>query len=625
MVSRRSRARVRTKGLTSSFLGGRLPSLTGRRNTLPKWVLSGPVVAVALVAAPGVLVLVSGCRVLLRRRPDRMIAAAVATVGLVVAALLFLLVGSYVPAWSAIIHGRASAGDVATVAAWSVLVGLPLGPAWWRLDTWWRERQPMGGPTERAAREQTEASRRRRVVHLVQKAARNPDSPSWVRRVASRRAVPDIDAGTGTLIGQQLAGDLRWPTGPRGALVLPDPPRVRHLVALGATGCGKSELVWLAVEGDLEKTGPRQVIHINCKQLVAGSSERLAKLAADAGRSSMRLVPGSSPWDPMRGTAQRVHQRLMAAEEWSEPWYQHLASVVLALALELAERETRSPESLADLVKDLLQGGLARIASGDPRAQMALETIEQKDDQGLVTRLMDQALQLAGWIGPAGVGGWSWEDAEVMGVDLPTGTDPGAAKMLLRLMLTDLEGWITEGRRPMIGPGRPVPLTLILEEISAFDDDPILSRRINNLMERARSASCRVILVGQGPSSLGDERTQEAILTNATVVTGRQATTRAVEALAGLAGTRVAEEGSVAYQPGSDTVAGSIRAQHAYAVDPNLLRRLEQGELVIIHQGAWAQVAVTMGTAGYEYEAMASAAPQLEAGPVRELPEEAER
>lgn len=628
MVNRGSRARIRTKGLTSSFLGGRLPSMTGRQNTWPRWVISGPIFLLALVVAPGVLVLVSGCRVLLRRRPDRVVAAVVLAGGLVVAAVLALVVGSYAPAWSAVLHRQASPTDVVTVVAWSVLLGLPAGPLWWRLDTWWRERQPMGGPVERRAREQVEAERRRRIVHLVQGLAHDPHRSEAVRRLAKLRAVPEMDADSGTLIGQKLAGDLEWPTGPRGAMVLPGPPTVRHMAVLGETGCGKSELVWLRLEGDLKKPGPRQVIHLNCKQpgLEGGPSERLAKLAADTGRSSQRLIHGSSPWDPMRGTSQRVHQRLMAAQEWSEPWYQHLASVVLALALELAEREGHQPESLGELVGELLQGGLANLAEDDVRAAQALRTIEKKDDQGLLTRLMDQALQLNGWIGPASVGGWSWEDVEVIGVDLPSGTDPGAAKMLLRLMLTDLEGWITEERRPRAAGGRAVPLTLVLEEISAFDDDPILSRRINNLMERARSADCEVILVAQGPASLGDDRTQEAILTNSTVVTGRQAVPAAVEALAGLAGTRVTEEGSVAYQPGSDVVTGSIRAQHAYAVDPNMLRQLGLGDLVIIHKGRWARVAITMSAAGYGRESTgavehaSTGAVELEAGQQAALP-----
>jgi len=500
-----------------------------------------------------------------------------------------------------VLHRRATAGDVATVVAWSVLVGLPVGPLWWRLDTWWRERQPMGGPTERAAREDVESARQRRTVHLVQQLTHDQSRPAWVRKVASLRAVPPIDAGTGVLLGRKLAGDLDWDTGPRGAVVLPEPPTVRHLCFLGETGCGKSEAVFLKVEYDMARPGKRHVIHINCKEPGhgPGSSERLAKMAADAGRTSMRLEHGASPYDPMRGTAKQIHQRLMAAEEWSEPWYQHLASVVLALALELAEREGHPPESLGELVKDLLQGGLANLARDDERAAEALELIEKNDSMGLATRLMDQALQLAGWVGPATAGGWGWEDAEVIGVDLPTSTEPGAARMLLRLMLTDLAGWMTDQRRPMLSTTKAVPLTLVLEEIGALDGDPILAQRIVNLMERARSSEVEVVLVAHTPLSLGDPRAQEAILSHTTVITGTQVDQDAVERLAALAGTEVGEEGSVAYQPGTDTVAGSIRAQHVYKVNPNTLRQLSRGELVIMHHGRFAKVAITMGAAGY--------------------------
>jgi hypothetical protein len=566
-------------------------------------ILTGPLVAVVVLVAPGAVLLTAGVRVLLRRRPDRLLGWLLAAVGVGMAALLLLLVGDYAPSWAAVLHGRAQASDVATVVAWSIILGLPWGPIWWRLDTAWRERQPMGGPTERRAREKVETRRHLWMVHTIQRAAFDPNRSAAVRRVASWRAVPDSTA-SGTLIGRKLAGDLDWPTAAGGALVMPGPPITQHFAVLGGTGSGKSELVWRKVEADLASGQPRQVISLNCKQPGhrGAPAERLEAVARQAGRSFVKLEPDVSPWDPMRGSTQRIHQRLMAAEEWSEPWYQHLGSVVLALALQLAVKQGHSTASLGDVVKQLLHGGLEQLAPTDPRAAEALKTIQMKDDGGLVTRLMDQAIQLGGWIGPVTVGGWSWEDADVIGVDLPTGTDPGTARMLLRLMLTDLEGWITEERRPMVGPRRAVPLTLVLEEISALDGDPILSQRVNNLMERARSSDVEVIVVAQGPSGLGDPRTQEAILTNATVVTGRQSTTEAVESLAGLAGTRIGEEASVAYAPGADVITGSIRAQHSFAVDPNRLRQLETGELVIIHRGRWALVAVAMSSAGYAYE-----------------------
>jgi hypothetical protein len=585
--------RVRTRGLLVSAFTGRMPSLAGRADTWPRWILTVPAAVVVLALAPGVVLVAGVGWLALRFRPDRLVAWVAAAVGSALAVLV-VLIGGYTAAWSSVVQGQATARDWVVLVVWSVLLGLPTGPLFWRADAAHRERQPMGGPTERERREAAEAERRRRVVHALQGL---PVLRVW----ASWLAVPDASA-VGPLLGVQLRGDLRWPSGPRGSVVVPRPPEVQHVAVLGATGSGKSEVVWRLVEDDVRAGGgARQVIYLNCKQPGHGGSPsaRLAGLAHEAGRSFRVLAPGRAPWDPMRGTPQRVHQRLMAAEEWSEPWDQHLASVVLGLALELARREERSPESLGELVQDLLRGGLADLAEDDPRAAEALATIEKKDDQGLLTRLMDQAMQLSGWIGPVGAGGWSWEDADVIAVDLPTSTDPGAARMLLRLMLTDIEGWITEERRPMRAPGRAVPLTLVLEEVSALDGDPILARRVNNLMERARSSEARVIVVAQGPSGLGDERTQEAIMTNSTVVTGRQATTAVVETIAGLAGTRVREEASVSYEQGADQIRGSIRAQHGYAVDPNMLRSLSRGEVVVIDRGRWAQVAVTMTSAGY--------------------------
>lgn len=609
---------VRTRGLVTSLLGGRLPTVT-RKGGRPRWLLTFPLVLAVLALFPGTVAVVGTVWALLRRRQDRAVAWTAAAVGLVVAVVLAGLVTSYAPSWGRVLRGDADRGDVLAVLGWSLILGLPVGPIWWRVDTWWRERQPMGGPTERAEREQVEAARRRAVVHLIQGAAYDPGRPEWVRRAAQLRAVPDHST-SGPLLGRKVAGDLDWPTGPRGALVLPSKGRRKpHTGVLGGTGSGKSEFVWRLVEHAVREKRPQQVIYLNAKQPGTDDapSDRLEALAREAGRSVRVLRPGVSPYDPMRGTPQRVHQRLMATEEWSEPWYQHLGSVVLALALELAERRGSRPESLHELVSELLHGGLSDLAEDDDRAAEALRTIEKRDDGGLVTRLLDQALQLGGWIGPAAAGGWSWEDADVIAVDLPTGSDPGTAKMLLRLMLTDLAGWITEDRRPRLdgpaggkGLGGPVPLLLVVEEVSAFDEDPIIGKRVTNAMERLRSSNGEMIVVAQDSMGLGDERAQRAVLTGATVVTGAQALTDEVERLAGLAGTRVAEEGSTAYQPGESGARGSVRAQHGYAVDPNALRQLGRGEVIVIDGGRWARVAVAMSSAGYAVDARRSTAPR---------------
>src|SRR5205814_9133442 len=123
---------------------------------------------------------------------------------------------------------------------------------------------------------------------------------------------------------------------------------------------------------------------------------------------------------------------------------------------------------------------------------------------------------------------------------------PDAARMLLRWVLTDLFAYRTGPRRPRGPDGRPRPLTVILEELSALDDDPVIMRQVVNAMERARAAGARFVIVAQGPSGLGDDRTQDAVLTNATVVTFRQISE--AQRVSDLAGTQTRLEASGAYE-----------------------------------------------------------------------------
>lgn len=591
--------KVRTRPLWVSLLVGRLPSLSGSGESWPRWVLSGPVLIAVLALVPGAVLVAGLVQGLLRKRPDRLLAVLALLATGTLSAVLLAAPEALWPAWQACLTGRPARADLAAVLSWSLILGLPAGPAWHLADQAHRERQPMGGPVETARRLQVEAKRKLAWTHTIQSTAMTEDG--WKAALAGRLAVPDTHPD-GVVLGRKLAGDLGWKRTRYGVLLVPK--KVLHWLILGGTGSGKSEVVWRIIEGRMREAAPPQIIYLNAKQPGAtdrSPSDRLESMADQYGLTFRRLSRGEQPWDPMRGTNERIHQRLMAAQEWSEPWYQTLSSVVLRLALEIAGRKGQTPDSLADLVHAMLTGaGLKSLAKEDDlRARAALSMIDEADNSGTVTRLMDQAMQLDGWIGPASAGGWSWEDADVIAVDLPSGTDHGSAKQLLRLMLTDLEGWITESRRPKRG-NTFRELVLIIEEVGALDGDAVVGTRLVNLSERARSSLAQLAVIAQDTGGLGDERAQNALLTNCTVVTGRQSVTGVIDQLVGLAGTTVHAEASVSYTSGVDPVAGSMRAQHVYKVDPNLIRNLGVGEIVVIDRGHWAHVAVAMNKRGFE-------------------------
>lgn len=503
-----------------------------------------------------------------------------------------------------------AAGLVAAVA-WPLglltgpVLGAVAGALLWRLDQAYREAQPLAGPEERQRRHLHEAGRRRRVVHVVQRCAYGRTQPERVADLAAMAAVP-LRTSEGAVLGVRLAGDLHWPR-PRGrrSLVV-QPTSVPHTVVLGGTRTGKSELVHRMVEADIaDPQVKRQVIYLNCKQPSPGDepSIRLAAVAERQGRTARVLVRDLSPWDPMRGTPDQVRHRLLATEEWSEPYYQAVSNVLLGLALDLSAAEGRPLETLPDVVWSLAQDRLEVLAQDNLEAARLVRMLRRDDVSGAVMRWASQALHLRGWVGPVNSGGWSWEDADVIGVDLPTGTEPGAARQLLRAMLTDLESWIVDPARRPVGPdGRWVPLRLVIEEVGALDADPILMARLVNFMERAAGARVRVVIVAQDPSGLGEDRTADALLTNSAVITCRQSVKRAVDALVTLAGTRRRLEASAAY---SGSIAdrlgeeGSIRVQDTYKVDPNLLREMGVGEAIVIDRNSWAWIAVAMSEHGY--------------------------
>ena len=96
----------------------------------------------------------------------------------------------------------------------------------------------------------------------------------------------------------------------------------------------------------------------------------------------------------------------------------------------------------------------------------------------------------------------------------------------------------------------------------------------------------------QRPSGLGDDRTIDSVLTNATTISFRQISE--AQRIAELAGTVTRLEASGTYQGhglrGLDS--GSAREQETYRVQPNELRGLGTGECYVIHHGAAARVSV---------------------------------
>lgn len=585
------------------------------------WLLVLGVLALVLVLAPALYLGAALTHLRLRRRPDALLAFVVAVPSAVAAAGALLVLhaiggwGGYLSAWSLLfVHGTVTLAALAAVVLPGLAAAPASGAAYWRCNQWHQERALVGGAGSRREREDTEAARRARRLRQAQEARHTAGK--------TRRGVDLGDPARCNLGLVQSDRGLGW--GKCGRPLRLPMAEVGHLTVLGGTGTGKSEAVHVLCEWVLEHTDA-QLIYLNAKEPAAGlePGRRIVAHAETLRKTSRMLLPGYAPYDAFRGNTAELRQRLTSAEVFTEPYHEAGTEVILTLALETLAVQGRSPADLPELLLHLSSREvITAITRRDPLAAAALEHIDKRSWSGAVQRYAAAVASLAGWAGPRAAGGWSFEDADCIAVDLPTGTEPKTARTLLRWMLRDVTAYLTGPRRPRRPDGTLRPLVLVVEELSACDGDPVITRTMANMAERARGAGCRIITVAQGPSGLGDEPTREAILTNTCVLTFRQIA--AAQQLSDLAGTRTRLEASGSYEGhglrGMDR--GSAREQESYAVPPNELRRLDLGEAFVIYRGRAARIAVAMAAGAYGVREL----PQLHAVPVpgpelREVPE----
>jgi hypothetical protein len=565
----------------------------------------GAVIVLALVFPAVAAVAAITYGVLRRRWPDR--ALAWLLVGLAApgtTALLWLT--DYAGRWTRVAVGllrgqEATAADWLAVVTTGAVIGPVLGALYWSATQRRRERSPYSGADETERRQRTEERRRRLLTHRVQ-TVRHTSAVPALRAAVKPFAVPLGDE-LGPFIGRAGRGDLGgkvWTKGGRFRLPL-GTRGLQHLVVLGGTGLGKTEML-LGNPVEWALRADYQVIYLSCKEPPGpedAAAPRLVALAESLGKTSRVLIPGYAPFDPMRGGSTAVRDRLVKIEEWGDRYWQHCANLLVGLALELSVARGKPIQALPELVYSLISTRLKELADGDdPRVKELVAALDDKALSGALIRYASMAMHLREWVAPPASGGWSFEDADVICAELPTSSRPEAAAALLRLIVRDFGSYLVSNRRQRTAEAERRPLLFIVEEVGAVAGDPVIGKEFVNLVERARSANGKCVLSAQDPQGLGDDRARDAILTNASVVTFRQIP-RAQD-VAHLAGTTRVDEGAALFdQEGDVTAEGSTRRQHASKINPQWLRELGRGECYVIHRGEFRYVSATMSASGY--------------------------
>ena len=164
--------------------------------------------------------------------------------------------------------------------------------------------------------------------------------------------------------------------------------------------------------------------------------------------------------------------RLLAVQDWSEPWYERVASRAIRLA---CGADIGPPSSAEELLARLTAPGLEQLYASTDRAELVHQLTAAKGFEGAALRYGDFFDALAGRFD----GTWSYDDADLAVLSLPVLAAREDASAAFRLLLEDL-GHYGVARKDRDDQG----MTVYLEEFSAVSDG---ARAAIDLAERLRT------------------------------------------------------------------------------------------------------------------------------------------
>lgn len=372
----------------------------------------------------------------------------------------------------------------------------------------------------------------------------------------------------------------------------------KHSLIIGATGSGKTTTVYGSIEANLSVD--HGVVVIDPK----GDRELVRALrtrAFDLGRPfwQFSLDGESDLWNPLaNGTPTEVADKLIGAEEWTEPHYKRLYQRYL-LAVCTAIRTNGDTPTLAKVVDLLYPDRLAlyvRDLPNDVGAERlslylgAMTADETRDLAGLRNRLAILAegehghLFEPGDLDPRAIDLYAAiSQGAVVVFSLNSNSSPETAKLIGAAIFQDLKyvAGLLEAT-----PEHQRPAAVIVDEFGAFGADHVLG-----LFQRARSAKLSLTLLTQELADLQSVSPafRDQVLGNVeTIIAHRQNVPESAELVAELAGTQ--EVWIYTFQtddhwhntPADRSGLGSKRRGHEFHIGPDTIKALRTGEAVVI-------------------------------------------
>jgi len=415
---------------------------------------------------------------------------------------------------------------------------------------------PKRAETRLDEQQHAEGARVQRAVRGAQKVA-----------LQAPEAVQRKDGEAALVLGALISGDLH--DRQEGNLhTFPEAELRKHVVAVGASGSGKSETL-LRIAALAAKVYGWQVIYIDAKG-EPRTAARFLSAMKDVGLTNVAYFP-TRAYDGWRGDGRALLNRFHEVLDYTEPYYDDTTANALGFAI---DAPLGLPQAGAELVERLNKHRLRELYKGHPDAPK-IERLTAKGIEGAHERFSSFFRTLGTQLD----GAWALDDVEAAYFLINGTAYKREAAKFGRYMLEEVAHYVTE-RKPL---DRPV--LLIVDEFSAIS----ATADATNLFERLRSFNAAVIVSSQTAAGLGAAIDRLLGAATTTIVHSCADPDKLIK----LAGTVQRYDYNYQTEDGGPTGKGTIRTREAARVDPNAVRQLAVGEAFVIAHGKAARIQVS--------------------------------